>query len=181
MLGLLGVIYYLLAIGAIYVGLSQQHGFAGGITLVAALAAGLSFTFFGAMCFAADDIRRLLRRIADNLPRGIVVAGEDVPAVTPQRLDPPANGEPPAPIDAPSTADTVLSDSASSVSDDPAAAVDQPATRAEGASAPLGEEERMAEYDIIHDGMSFLAYGRVRHGSLEAAIAYVKSTRGEVD
>jgi len=50
-------------------------------------------------------------------------------------------------------------------------------------STPEQAEEAllMAEYDIVHDGASFLAYGRVRHESLAAAIAYVKSTRGGGD
>jgi hypothetical protein len=183
-LGLLGVIYYLLAIGAVYLGVSQHHGFGGGITLVATLAAGVSFAFFGAMCFAANDIRTLLRRIADNLPRGGGAAGEDVTRMTLQRLDAPATREPDGPIDTPSAGDAITPDSASSVSNEPVSPVDaepRPASSAEVPSPPLSEKEQMAEYDIVHDGTSFLAYGRVRHATLGAAVAYVKSTRGERD
>jgi len=185
MLGLLGGIYYLLAVGALYLGVSQQSGFLGQFNLVAALAAALSCAFFGAMCFAADDIRTLLRRIADNSPGGRAVSGGDIATVTPQPLDAPALHEPPAPTDAPCASEVIISDSASSTSDESTSAADaredQPAPCMEVASAPLSEEEQMAEYDIVHDGVSFLAYGRIRQSSLEAAIAYVKGTRGERD
>jgi hypothetical protein len=155
MLGLLGVIYYLLAIGAIYIGVSQHNGFLGGFSLLAALATALSCAFFGAMCFAADDIRTLLRRIADHS------SGESVARAKPQPLDATA------PLEEPAFATDAFED--------------QPASNAQAASPSSSEQERMADYDIVHDGTSFLAYGRVRHATLEAAVAYVKSTRGEGD
>ena len=42
-----------------------MNSFIGGAAIFSVLMIALTFAFFGAMCFAADDIRRLLQKIAD--------------------------------------------------------------------------------------------------------------------
>jgi hypothetical protein len=67
MLKILGVVYYVLGGLAVVVALSnsQRGGMSGDLALLIGFTAGLFFAFFGAMCFAADDIRALLKRLVD--------------------------------------------------------------------------------------------------------------------
>lgn len=66
MLRFLGPVYYILAALCVILALTQGNRYDGGWTLWFGLASALSLSFFGAICFAADDIRSLLVRIADG-------------------------------------------------------------------------------------------------------------------
>lgn len=44
------------------------NAFAGFAAIVSTLFIVLTLTFFGAICFVADDIRRHLKQLTDNLP-----------------------------------------------------------------------------------------------------------------
>jgi hypothetical protein len=67
MLKFLGVVFYGLSALVFVVGLAQIYEPGAQFTFMFASASAISMAFFGAMCFAADDIRLLLTRLADEL------------------------------------------------------------------------------------------------------------------
>lgn len=46
------------------------NAFAGGMAILSALFMALTLTFFGAICFVADDMRRHLKQLAENSSAG---------------------------------------------------------------------------------------------------------------